>query len=61
AFKLAFVPTRSMDLAGVELAVVTYIFSKDLPKSEVLADVGHCVADRTVLLTLGPNERVMDD
>ncbi|XLR19009.1 uncharacterized protein LOC107639078 isoform X1 [Arachis ipaensis] len=61
AFNLAFVPTRSMDLAGVELAVATYIFSKDLPKSEILADVGHCVADRTALLTLGPNERVMDD
>ncbi|KAL4299890.1 hypothetical protein AHAS_Ahas17G0146100 [Arachis hypogaea] len=61
AFNLAFVPTRSMDLAGVELPVATYIFSKDLPKSEILADVGHCVADRTALLTLGPNERVMDD
>ncbi|XLT04228.1 hypothetical protein HN51_042977, partial [Arachis hypogaea] len=61
AFKIAFVPTRSMDLAGVELAVATYIFSKDLSKSEVLADVSHCVADRTALLTLGPNERVMDD
>ncbi|XLT77249.1 hypothetical protein HN873_033523 [Arachis hypogaea] len=61
AFNLAFVPTRSMDLAGVELAVATYIFSKDLPKSEILADVGHCFADRTALLTLASNERVMDD
>ncbi|RYR49248.1 hypothetical protein Ahy_A07g035613 [Arachis hypogaea] len=59
AFKLAFVPTRSMDLAGVELAVATYIFSKDLPKSKILADVGHYVVDRTTLLMLGPNERVM--
>ncbi|XP_072068583.1 uncharacterized protein [Arachis hypogaea] len=29
-------------------------------KSEILADVGHCVTDRT-LLTLVPNERVMDN
>ncbi|RYR09178.1 hypothetical protein Ahy_B05g077309 [Arachis hypogaea] len=61
AFKLAFLPTRSMDLTGVELAVAAYIFSKDLPKNEILADVGHCVADRTALLMLAPNERVMDD
>ncbi|XLT27757.1 hypothetical protein HN873_059049, partial [Arachis hypogaea] len=61
AFKLAFLPTRGMDLAGVELAVAAYIFSKDLPKSEILADIGHCVADKTALLTLAPNERVMDD
>ncbi|XLT14440.1 hypothetical protein HN51_060130 [Arachis hypogaea] len=60
-FNLSFVPTQSMDLAEVELAVAAYIFSKDLPKIEVLADVGHCIADRTALLTLGPNERVMDD
>ncbi|XLR44751.1 hypothetical protein S83_029411 [Arachis hypogaea] len=60
-FKLAFLPTRKMDLRGVELAVATYIFSTDLPKSEILADVGHCIADRTALMTLAPNERVMDD
>ncbi|RYR62706.1 hypothetical protein Ahy_A04g020439 isoform I [Arachis hypogaea] len=60
-FKLAFLPTRSMDLAGVELTVAAYIFSKDLPNSEILAYVEHCIADRTALLTLAPNERVMDD
>ncbi|RYR18806.1 hypothetical protein Ahy_B03g063418 [Arachis hypogaea] len=60
-FNLAFDPTRCMDLAGVGLAVATYIFSKDLPRGiEILADVGHCVTDRT-LLTLVPNERVMDN
>ncbi|QHO38210.1 Ulp1 protease family, carboxy-terminal domain protein [Arachis hypogaea] len=50
-----------MDLAGVELTVAAYIFSKDLPNSEILAYVEHCIADRTALLTLAPNERVMDD
>ncbi|QHN91554.1 uncharacterized protein DS421_17g575860 [Arachis hypogaea] len=38
AFNLAYVPIRSMDLAGVELAIATYIFSKDLPKMRGLGD-----------------------
>ncbi|KAL4329923.1 hypothetical protein AHAS_Ahas13G0348600 [Arachis hypogaea] len=50
-----------MDLAGVELTVATYIFSKNLPKSEILANVGHYIADRMAYLTLASNERVMDD
>ncbi|XLR01222.1 hypothetical protein S83_067420 [Arachis hypogaea] len=50
-----------MEFVRMELGVVAYIFGKDLPKSEVLVPIEHCLGDRHALHTLCPRERVMDD
>ncbi|QHO39573.1 Ulp1 protease family, carboxy-terminal domain protein [Arachis hypogaea] len=58
---LVFHPMDAMNLSGLELAVATYIFSGDLPQSEILIDVGDCLCSRGALLTLVPRCEVVDD
>ncbi|KAL4344286.1 hypothetical protein AHAS_Ahas11G0163200 [Arachis hypogaea] len=58
---LVFRPTDAMNLSRHELAVATYIFSEDLPKGEILIDVGDCICSRGALLTLVPKCEVVDD
>ncbi|MED6109473.1 hypothetical protein PIB30_033952 [Stylosanthes scabra] len=49
---LAFTPLDEMDIAGVELAVSTYIFSTDISKREVLVDIPGMRGDRDTLMSL---------
>ncbi|MED6147229.1 hypothetical protein PIB30_042183 [Stylosanthes scabra] len=48
-----------MDIGGVALAVVAYIFSDELPQKQVLVNVGH--GDKTSIHTLVPRAKVVDD
>ncbi|KAL4394930.1 hypothetical protein AHAS_Ahas02G0201200 [Arachis hypogaea] len=58
---LAFQPQNDMNLSPVEMAVAAYVFCRDLPPSELLVDVGDCIANRAALMTLVPRGEVMDD
>ncbi|XP_020972525.1 uncharacterized protein LOC110269183 [Arachis ipaensis] len=58
---LAFQPQNNMNLSPVELAVAVYVFFRDLPHSELLVDVGDCIASRVALMTLVPRAEVVDD
>ncbi|KAL4390435.1 hypothetical protein AHAS_Ahas03G0144800 [Arachis hypogaea] len=58
---LVFRLNDEMNLSCLELAVATYIFSQDIPKSEILIDVGDCTCSRGALLTLVPKCEVVDD
>ncbi|QHO23269.1 Ulp1 protease family, carboxy-terminal domain protein [Arachis hypogaea] len=54
-------PQNNMNLSPVELAVAVYVFFRDLPHSELLVDVGDCIASRVALMTLVPRAEVVDD
>ncbi|XP_057762858.1 uncharacterized protein LOC130982785 isoform X2 [Arachis stenosperma] len=54
SMNLVFPPNNEMNLSGVELAVATYIFDKDLQESD-------CIASRGALMTLAPKCEVVDD
>ncbi|MED6184530.1 hypothetical protein PIB30_048240 [Stylosanthes scabra] len=56
-----FKPSREIDIAGAEMAVATYIFSKDLLDSQILIDSGLCRGDRGTLRTLEPRTEIVDD
>ncbi|KAL4375242.1 hypothetical protein AHAS_Ahas05G0262200 [Arachis hypogaea] len=56
-----FPPNNEMNLSGVKLVVATYIFDKELQESELLIDVGDCIACRGALMTLAPKCEVVDD
>ncbi|KAL4381303.1 hypothetical protein AHAS_Ahas04G0120000 [Arachis hypogaea] len=58
---LVFHPKDGMNLSGLELTVATCIFSRDLPQSKILIDVGDCICSRGALLTLVPQCEVVDD
>ncbi|XP_016184094.1 uncharacterized protein LOC107625873 isoform X1 [Arachis ipaensis] len=58
---LAFQPQNDMNLSPVELAVAAYVFCRDLPHSELLVDVGECIANRAALMTLILRAEVVDD
>ncbi|QHN96301.1 2,3-bisphosphoglycerate-dependent phosphoglycerate mutase [Arachis hypogaea] len=58
---LVFRPTDEMNLSRVELVISTYIFTRHLPKSKILIDVGDCYATRGALMTLEPKIEVVDD
>ncbi|KAL4300692.1 hypothetical protein AHAS_Ahas17G0226300 [Arachis hypogaea] len=58
---LAFSPTKEMRLSGINLVAATYVFSNDLPPSEILVDVGPFHIDRKAAFTLVPKEKLVDD
>ncbi|QHO41107.1 hypothetical protein HN51_007049 [Arachis hypogaea] len=61
AMNLAFQPQNEMNLSPVELAVAAYVFCRDFSHSEILVDVGDCIANRAALMTLVPRAEVVDD
>ncbi|MED6138294.1 hypothetical protein PIB30_072968 [Stylosanthes scabra] len=59
--QLEFTPSRDLDLQGVQLVVVTYIFSNDLSKREAIIDTGDTTVNRKSLFLLVPKAEVEDD
>ncbi|MED6185702.1 hypothetical protein PIB30_059597 [Stylosanthes scabra] len=58
AMQLAFQPPGNLQMSGVKLVVATYLFSKELSKSEVLADTGDMTLARRSLFSLVPKAKI---
>ncbi|QHO57311.1 Ulp1 protease family, carboxy-terminal domain protein [Arachis hypogaea] len=54
-------PTKEMQLSGIDLVAATYVFSNNLPPSKILIDVGPFHIDRKATFTLVPKEKLVDD